>query len=282
MKLITAKSAGFCFGVKRAMEIALEAAQKYPHPLYTYGPLIHNPQAVEYLDRLGVKVKDRIEQISRGTVILRSHGVSFRDLEKAKKKGLRIIDATCPTVKRALFFAKFLRRSGYALLIVGDPDHPEVEAIRSYLDRNVEVVERPETLKRLGPWKKLGIIAQTTQSIGLFKEIVAASMDRAKEVRVFNTICHETIVRQKEAVEIAKKVECMIVAGGYNSGNTQRLAGVCREVQPRTYHIETAQELNPKWLKNKERIGLTAGASTPAWIIREVEREIKRFKGRQS
>jgi 4-hydroxy-3-methylbut-2-enyl diphosphate reductase len=281
VKLITAKSAGFCFGVKRAMEMALDAAQRYPHPLYTYGPLIHNPQAVDFLGRQGVQVKERIEQISGGTVILRSHGVSLKDLERVKKKGLRIIDATCPTVKRALYFAQFLRRNGYALLFVGDPDHPEVEAIRSYLDKNMEVVERPEALKRLGPWNKLGVIAQTTQSFGLFREVVAASLDRAKEVRVFNTICHETTVRQKEAVEIAKKVDCMIVAGGYNSGNTQRLAGVCREVQPLTYHIETAKDLNPRWLKNKERIGLTAGASTPTWIIQEVEREIRNLKCRQ-
>ncbi|MDP2970783.1 MAG: 4-hydroxy-3-methylbut-2-enyl diphosphate reductase [Deltaproteobacteria bacterium] len=282
MKLIIAKSAGFCFGVKRAMEMALDAAQKYPHPLYTLGPLIHNPQAVEYLEGLGIKVKEQMEDISRGTVILRSHGVSLKDLEKAKKKGLKIIDATCPIVKRAHFFAKFLRRNGYALLIVGDADHPEVEAIRSYHDREVEVVERPETLKRLGPWKKVGIIAQTTQSFDLFKEVVAASLSRAKEVRVFNTICDATTVRQKEAVEIAKKVECMIVAGGYNSGNTQRLAGICREVQPRTHHIEIAQELNPKWLVRKGRVGLTAGASTPSWIIQDVEREIRRLKSRQA
>lgn len=279
MKLIIAKSAGFCFGVKRAMEIALEAVKKYPQHLYTFGPLIHNPQAVEYLERLGIKVRDRIEHISRGAVILRSHGVSLKDLEKAKRKGLKIIDATCPIVKRAHFFAKFLRRNGYALLIVGDADHPEVEAIQSYFDKGVEVVEKPEALKRLGRWEKLGIIAQTTQSFDLFKEIVAASLERAKEVRVFNTICHATTIRQKEAVEIARKVECMIVVGGYNSGNTQRLAGICREIQPETHHIETARELNPRWLAKKERIGLTAGASTPSWIIKEVEREVRRLKG---
>lgn len=278
MKLIIAKSAGFCFGVKRAMEIALEAAQKSPQHLYTFGPLIHNPQAVQYLENLGIKVKDRMEQIPRGTVILRSHGVALRDLEKAKKKGLKIIDATCPIVKRAHYFAKFLRRNRYGLLIVGDADHPEVEAIRSYLDKEVEVVEKPEAVKRLGPWKKLGVIAQTTQSFDLFKSVVAAAMERAKEVRVFNTICNATTVRQKEAIEIARKVELMIVIGGYNSGNTQRLAAICREIQPDTYHIETAQELNRNWLKKKERIGLTAGASTPSWIIEEVEREVRRLK----
>lgn len=277
VKLITAKSAGFCFGVKRAMEIALDAAQKYSPPLYTLGPLIHNPQAVEYLEQFGIKVKNRVEQITKGTVILRSHGVSSLDLEKVRKKGIRTIDATCPIVKRAHFFAKFLRRNHYALLIVGEADHPEVEAIQSYLDGEVEVVERPDVLSRLGPWKKLGVIAQTTQSFELFKEVVAASLSRAKEVRVFNTICQATTVRQKEAVEIANTVDCMIVTGGYNSGNTRRLAGICREVQPNTYHIETAKEINPRWLFKKKKIGLTAGASTPSWIIREVEKEIKRL-----
>jgi 4-hydroxy-3-methylbut-2-enyl diphosphate reductase len=261
------------------MEIALEAAQKYSPPLYTLGPLIHNPQTVEYLKRLGIYAKSRVEQIDRGTVILRSHGVSSKEFEKARKKGLRIVDATCPIVKQAHFFAKFLRRNGYSLLIVGDADHPEVEAIRSYLDKEVKVVERPEELNRLGPYKKLGIIAQTTQSFELFKEVVAASLSRAKEVRVFNTICHATTVRQKEAVEIAKKVDCMIVVGGYNSGNTQRLAGICREVQPETHHIEITKELNPKWFMRKVKIGLTAGASTPSWIIQEVEKEIKRLTG---
>jgi 4-hydroxy-3-methylbut-2-enyl diphosphate reductase len=279
VKLLIAKSAGFCFGVKRAMDMALEAAKKHPKHLYTLGPLIHNPQAVEFLGQLGVKVKNRIENIPKGTVIFRSHGVSLRDLEKAKEKRLHIIDATCPTVKRAQFFANYLHRHGYDLLIVGDAYHPEVKAIQSYIKEGVEVVDTVEAIQQLGPWEKLGIIAQTTQSFNLFKEIVTTSLERAKEVRVFNTICHATTIRQKEAIEIAKKVECMIVIGGYNSGNTQRLAAICKEIQPHTYHIETAQELNQRWLARKEKIGLTAGASTPSWIIKEVEGEIRRLKG---
>jgi 4-hydroxy-3-methylbut-2-enyl diphosphate reductase len=279
VKLLIAKSAGFCFGVKRAMDMALEAAKKHPKHLYTLGPLIHNPQAVEFLGQLGVKVKSQIENIPKGTVIFRSHGVSLRDLEKAKEKRLHIIDATCPTVKRAQFFANYLHRHGYDLLIVGDAYHPEVKAIQSYIKEGVEVVDTVEAIQQLGPWEKLGIIAQTTQSFNLFKEIVTTSLERAKEVRVFNTICHATTIRQKEAIEIAKKVECMIVIGGYNSGNTQRLAAICKEIQPHTYHIETAQELNQRWLARKEKIGLTAGASTPSWIIKEVEGEIRRLKG---
>ena len=277
MKLFIAKSAGFCFGVKRAMDLAFEAAKRYPKDLYTLGPLIHNPQTVELLAGLGIKGKNQIEEIPKGTVIFRSHGVSLQDLVKAKKKKLRVIDATCPIVKKAQFYAKFLHSHRYALLIVGDADHPEVEAIRSYLPEGVEVIEQTGEMERLGPWEKLGIIAQTTQSFNLFKEVVALGLGKAKEVRAFNTICYATTIRQKEAVEIARKVDCMVVIGGHNSGNTQRLASICREIQPCTFHIETARELNRKKFVHKKRIGLTAGASTPPWIIQETEGVLRSF-----
>lgn len=276
MKLFIAKSAGFCFGVKRAMEMALEATQTSPPPLHTLGPLIHNPQAVAYLKGFGIEVRNRVDEIEQGTVLLRSHGVSLSDLQRLKaKKGLKIIDATCPIVKRAHVHAKFLLRNHYALMIVGDPDHPEVVAIRSYLDGEVVVVEKPEVLSRLGPWEKLGVIAQTTESLDRFQKVVAASLSKAREVRVFNTICQTTTLRQKEAVEIARKVDGMIVIGGYNSANTQRLAEICREVQPETYSIESAEEIQPGWLARKERIGVTAGASTPSWVIQEVVRALR-------
>jgi 4-hydroxy-3-methylbut-2-enyl diphosphate reductase len=278
MRLYIAKSAGVCFGVKRAMDMALKAAKKDPKHLYTLGPLIHNPQAVEFLKELGVKVKERVENIPQGTVIFRSHGVSLWDLKKAREKKLHIIDATCPIVKKAQFFANYLHRHGYALLIVGEAYHPEVEAIRSYLDEGVAVVDDVRRVQKLGPWDKLGIIAQTTQSFSLFKEIVAVCLERAKEVRVFNTICHATMIRQKEALEIAKKMDCMIVVGGYNSGNTQRLAAICNDIQPHTHHIETAREINPRWLAKREKIGLTAGASTPSWIIKEVELKVRQLE----
>ncbi len=274
-----AKSAGFCFGVKRAIDMALDAVKKYPKDLYTLGPLIHNPQAVEFLEELGVKARDRIEHIPGGTVIFRSHGVSLKDLKKAREKRLRIIDATCPIVKRAQLDAKYLHQHGYALLIVGEAQHPEVEAIRSYIQEGVDVVEGVKAVQRLGPWGKLGIIAQTTQSFSLFKEVVAVCLEKAKELKVFNTICHATTIRQMEAVEIARKVDCVIVIGGYNSGNTQRAAAICWDIQPYTYPIETAEELHPRWLAKRERIGVTAGASTPSWIIKEVERKVRHLKG---
>jgi 4-hydroxy-3-methylbut-2-enyl diphosphate reductase len=261
------------------MDMTLKAARKGSKDLYTLGPLIHNPQAVKYLEQLGVKVKNRIENIPKGRVIFRSHGVSLNDIVKARDKRLHIIDATCPIVKKAKFFARYLYQNGYTVLIVGDPHHPEVEAIRSYFKDRVEVVNDINGVRQLRPKEKLGIIAQTTQSFNIFKEIVTASLEKAKEVRVFNTVCHATMIRQKEAVEIAKQVECMIVIGGYNSGNTQRLATICREIQPKTYHIETVKELDPRWLIRREKIGLTAGASTPLWIIQEVEGKIRDLKG---
>ena len=282
MKLLVAKSAGFCFGVKRAMDIALEASRKYPKRLHTLGPLIHNPQAVEYLENLGVKAKERIEDLPGGTVIFRSHGVSLQDLKKARKRSLRIIDATCPMVKRAQRFAKFLHNHGYALMIVGDADHPEVEAIRSYIEEDVHVVSSAESARRLGPWEKLGVIAQTTQSSSLFREVVASVLEKSKEVRVFNTVCQATTLRQREAIDIARKVDCMVVVGGYNSGNTQRLASICKEVQPRTYHIEKAGDLRPRRLAGCGRIGLTAGASTPHWIIAQVEAKLQGLKDSKS
>lgn len=276
MKLYIARSAGFCFGVKRAIDIALKATKKYQKDLYTLGPIIHNPQTVEFLKSLGVKVKDRIEDIKKGSVIFRSHGVSLHELEMAKKKKLNLIDATCPIVKRVQLFAKYLNRHGYFLLIVGDPRHPEVKAIKSYLDDKVKVIENVKELRNLGPWKKLGIVAQTTQSMSLFKAVINESLEKAEEIRVFNTICHATSIRQKEAIKIAKKTDCMIVIGGYNSGNTQRLVAICKEIQPKTYHIESAKDLDKRWLNGCKKIGITAGASTPSWVIDEVASEIRR------
>jgi 4-hydroxy-3-methylbut-2-en-1-yl diphosphate reductase len=279
MTLLIAKSAGFCFGVKRAMELAIEAGKKKPENLYSLGPLIHNPQAVRSLESMGIKLRNRMEDIpTGGRVIFRSHGVSMEDLERARQKKLSVIDATCPTVKKAQYFAKFLYRCGYSLLIVGDAHHPEVEAIRSYLGKGVEVVGDVDAIRGSGPWEKLGIIAQTTQSSSLFRDVVGACSERAREVRVFNTICHATTVRQKEAVELAREVDCVIVVGGHSSGNTQRLAAICREIQPHTHQIETSGELDPKWLPAKGRIGLTAGASTPYWVIEEVRDEIQRLR----
>jgi 4-hydroxy-3-methylbut-2-enyl diphosphate reductase len=205
-----------------------------------------------------------------GTIIIRSHGVAANEISEAQQKGLEIVDATCPFVKKAQEHVKSLSESGYGVVVVGDADHPEVQGIVSYGGDKVFVVGAGEEVKKLPKMSKIGIVAQTTQSFENLKNVVTECLLRGGEIRVFNTICDATAVRQEEANELASHVDCMLVVGGYNSANTRRLAEVCKELQQRTYHIETACEIDPAWFDGVETVGVTAGASTPKWIIDEV------------
>ena len=273
MKVILAKRAGFCFGVKRATQMAFEAAGK-DNKTYTLGPIIHSPQVVNKLEDMGVKVLDNLDNMEDGTIIIRSHGVASEEIGEALKKELEIVDATCPFVKKAQEHVKSLSESGYGVVVVGDADHPEVQGIVSYGGNKVFVVGSGEEVNKLPKMSKIGVVAQTTQSFENLKNVVSECLLRGGEIRVFNTICDATAVRQEEAKELAGKVDCMLVVGGFNSANTRRLAEVCEELQPRTHHIETAAEINSKWFDGVERVGVTAGASTPKWIINEVMRKI--------
>jgi len=273
MKVILAKRAGFCFGVKRATQMAFEAAGK-DNKTYTLGPIIHSPQVVNKLEDMGVKVLDNLDNMEDGTIIIRSHGVASEEIGEALKKKLEIVDATCPFVKKAQEHVKSLSESGYGVVVVGDADHPEVQGIVSYGGNKVFVVGSGEEVKKLPKMSKIGVVAQTTQSFENLKNVVSECLLRGGEIRVFNTICDATAVRQEEAKELAGKVDCMLVVGGFNSANTRRLAEVCAELQPLTHHIETAAEINSKWFDGVERVGVTAGASTPKWIINEVMRKI--------
>lgn len=273
MKITLAKRAGFCFGVKRATQMAFEAADK-GGKTYTLGPIIHSPQVVQKLEEMGVKVVSDADSIDAGTVIVRSHGVASGELEAAIRKELEIVDATCPFVKKAQEHVKSLSQSGYDVVVVGDADHPEVQGIVSYASGSVYVVGSGEEASKLPRMSKIGIVAQTTQSFENLKLVVLECLMKGSEIRVFNTICDATAVRQEEAKELAKRVDCMVVIGGYNSANTKRLAEVCRELQPRTHHIETAQEIDPAWFSGVENVGVTAGASTPKWLIDEVVERI--------
>jgi len=269
MKVILAKRAGFCFGVKRATQMAFEAAGKGPKT-YTLGPIIHSPQVVQKLEEMGVKVVKDLENTDSGTIIIRSHGVLASEMEEAVHKQLEIVDATCPFVKKAQEHVKSLSDAGYGVVVVGDADHPEVQGIVSYGGDKVFVVGSGEEVKKLPKMNKIGIVAQTTQSFENLKNVVSECLLRGGEIRVFNTICDATAVRQEEAKELACQVDCMLVVGGFNSANTRRLSEVCAEIQPRTHHIETAAEIDPAWFEGVERVGVTAGASTPKWIIDEV------------
>jgi len=274
MKVILAKRAGFCFGVKRATQMAFEAAGK-GSSTYTLGPIIHSPQVVQKLEEMGVKKVRDLNNTDSGTIIIRSHGVLSSEMEEAVQKQLEIVDATCPFVKKAQEHVKSLSEAGYGVVVVGDADHPEVQGIVSYGGDKVFVVGSGEEVKRLPKMSKIGVVAQTTQSFENLKNVVSECLLRGGEIRVFNTICDATAVRQEEAKELACQVDCMLVVGGYNSANTRRLSEVCTEIQRRTYHIETAEEINPLWFKGVERVGVTAGASTPKWIIDEVMNRIE-------
>ena len=280
MEIIRVKSAGFCFGVKRAVKIALETAEKYKNrKIYTIGPIIHNRDVVKELEKKGVKASESVN-IRDSVVILRSHGVEKENLVKLKENNNIIIDAVCPYVKKIHKCVEDLKKDDYFLVIIGDKEHPEVKAIVSYAgDSNYKVVSNSEeidgTFKKL---KKIGIVAQTTQSLENYLNICMKILSLKAEFKIFNTICDSTSIRQKETVEVAKKVDCMIVIGGKHSANTRRLFELSKEILDKVYYIENENDLNLEILKGKKRIGITAGASTPQNIIEGVVKKIRGLK----
>lgn len=269
MEIVLAKSAGFCFGVKRATQMAFDASSKYEQ-IHSLGPLIHSPQVVEQLEQQGVRVCKHVNEIPGGAVVVRSHGITSEEMQQIADQQLEMIDATCPFVKKAQEFAAQLSADGYLLVLVGEADHPEVQGILSYAKGEAVVVTSADEVQSLPGNSKLGIVAQTTQPLENLQEIVTACLAKAKELRVYNTICDATTLRQREARQIAANVDLMLVIGGFNSANTSRLARLCKEQQPSTYHIETAAQLQASWFEGKNKVGITAGASTPAWIIDKV------------
>lgn len=274
-RIIITQNAGFCFGVERATKIAFDASREHEKDIYTLGPIIHNPQVVKSLESEGVIAKKDIDEIEKGTVIIRSHGVSSEVMNRASSKNLNILDATCPFVKKAQKNAEKLSSEGYTVLIVGDSKHPEVQGILSYVKGDVYVAGSVEDVEALPPIKKLGIVAQTTQSPDNFGKIVDACMKKAEDLNICNTICDATEVRQAESVELAKKVDCMLVIGGFNSANTKRLTSLCLQIQSNTHHIESVGELREEWFRDAESVGITAGASTPAEAIEEVRKKVE-------
>ncbi len=275
MKIILARSAGFCFGVKRATKMAFEAAGR-KGPIYSLGPVIHSPQLVKKLEEEGVEVTEKVEDIPGGAVIVRSHGVTSSEIEQIRARNLEIVDATCPFVKNAQENAAMLSREGYAVVLVGEAEHPEVQGIVSYAtEGEVFVVASRQQADALPRKKRIGVVAQTTQSFENLREIVGVCLEKSQELRVFNTICDATSVRQDEARTIARKSDVVLVIGGFNSANTTRLAQICKEIQPRTYHVETAEQVDSGWFATVQTVGVTAGASTPRWLIDEVLQKVE-------
>jgi 4-hydroxy-3-methylbut-2-enyl diphosphate reductase len=275
MEILVAKSAGFCYGVKRAINMARECANLRKEEIHTLGPIIHNPQVVKELERSHIVPKMGLEEINSGIVVIRSHGVTLQETEMIQDKELEILDATCPFVKKSQEIVALLSREGYSVIVVGEKEHPEVRGILSYGKGDIIIAASIDELRDMPMKKKIGIVAQTTQQIENLQEIVNYCLKKSTELRVFNTICNATTIRQSESYELAKEVDCIVVVGGRNSANTNRLAEMCRKIQPHTYHVEVASELDPAWFDAVSKVSVTGGASTPDWLIDEVVSFIK-------
>ena len=280
MEVIVAKSAGFCFGVKRAVDTVYEQIEK-GGVIYTYGPIIHNELVVEDLAKKGVKVlnsEEKLAKVTEGTVIIRSHGVSKEIYDLLEAKGIAYVDATCPFVKRIHKIVEKESTEGKQIVIIGDPKHPEVEGIRSYAKDGANVVETAEEADSLALKKDVPIciVSQTTFNLVKFQELVAIFDKKGYDYNVVNTICNATEERQTEAKEIASKADAMIVIGGSHSSNSRKLYEICSKECEYTFFIQTMDDLHLKELpETAELVGITAGASTPNNIIEEVQKNVR-------
>lgn len=274
MKVIIAENAGFCFGVKRAVKIALDAAKD--GKVYTLGALIHNPPMVGKMSEKGVIAVDGFDGLDKKRVIIPSHGISPLVLKKIKTKVKDIIDATCPFVKKAREEAIKLSKSCGQLIIVGDKKHPEIRGILPFLQGDVVVIKDASELPNKS-FSSCGVMAQTTMSKAIFEQVVLKASKRSKKIKIVNTICDATRKRQSSTLKLLKNVDIMIVIGGHNSANTRRLLELCIRNKKRAYQVEDETELKKEWFKNCKRVGITAGASTPPWMIKRIREKILSF-----
>lgn len=263
LRIEVASHAGVCYGVERALKLAAHAAESARGSVTTLGPLIHNPIVVRDLESAGVKGAQTVDEVESGTLIIRAHGVVPQVIDQARAKGLEVLDATCPYVKKVHMAAEKLVREGYQLIVVGESGHPEVEGILGHAGDAAHVVSTPHDLDGVDLARKVGVVVQTTQTPANLAAIVSALALRTMDLRVVNTICSATQERQDSAAELASRADVMIVTGGKNSGNTRRLAEICMDRCPRTHHIEDSSEIQRTWFEGVALVGITAGASTP-------------------
>jgi 4-hydroxy-3-methylbut-2-en-1-yl diphosphate reductase len=286
MSIRLAKKVGFCFGVKRAVEMAEEVLKK-ENRAYSLGSIIHNREVVEALSRKGLKVIAGINDATSGCVVVSSHGISPNVHREISKRSLELVDTTCPFVSNAQKMAQHLSGAGYRIVIVGDANHPEVKALVDFAGRKTIVVKNPGEIRRLrlrpnssssaaSMVKKIGVLSQTTQSMDNFLEVIKALIEvKPKELRVYNTICKDAEERQVAARSLARNVDLMLIVGGRHSANTKRLLDVCKNILDKSYLIETEKDLDGAWFKKAKKIGITSGASTPDWLVRRVVDEVR-------
>ena len=290
MKVELAKMAGFCFGVNRAVDTVYEEAKQFS-PVYTYGPIIHNETVIDDLEKKGVQVIHSLEEakdLTEGTIVIRSHGVTRREQEELIADGLRVVDATCPFVKKIHTLVQEYSENGYYVVIIGSGDHPEVQGIVGWSDETRTSVicdaDQARNLE-LKPWKKVCIVAQTTFNYNKFQELIEiiqkkgydseSTVDKDKKFVVHNTICNATKERQEAARELSGRVDAMLVIGGTSSSNTRKLYEICSEKCRNTYFIQTKEDLENSDFSRFDYVGITAGASTPNKIIEEVQNNVR-------
>ena len=281
MEITVAKSAGFCFGVQRAVDSVYKELEDNSGKIYTFGPIIHNEQVVEDLNKRGIEVIDTVEQlkeIKEGTVVIRSHGVAKEIYDILEQQKLKMVDATCPFVKKIHNIVLDESNNGKTIIIIGNDNHPEVEGIKGWVNGEVIVINKEEQIEKLSlsEQTKACIVSQTTFNHNKFKYLVEIIRKKGYDITVVNTICNATHVRQVEAQKISSKVDGMIVIGGKNSSNTQKLYDICRNECENTFYVQTVKDLNLHELKSLKSIGITAGASTPKNIIEEVRTECQK------
>ncbi len=278
MKVTLAENCGFCPGVRNAISLA-ERIVGEENEVYSLGPIIHNKDAVDHLTKAGLKTVDSLDEINSGTVLIRSHGAAPDQIAKLEEKGLKIVDATCVLVKRLQKIASELEADGYKVVIIGDAKHPEVRAVAGCTSDAVVVADEAD-LHNLPTNKKLGIVCQTTESPEHFNRMLSAIRQYGfSEQKVVNTLCREAIKRQESAAALCKKVDIMFVLGGLESANTRRLAELCKKYNSETFHLQNWSEFDKSKLFGKMTAGVTAGASTPEWIIAEFVKNLQAFDG---
>lgn len=252
------------------MRLTREIARENNQRVFTWGELIHNPEVISELENQGIKVANSLSSLKAGdTVIIRSHGVSPEIYQALKRKKVKIIDATCPIVKKIQKVVEKLSRQSGEIIIVGNPNHPEIQGLLGYSRGKAQVIENEEQARALPYRKKRMVLAQSTQDAELFARIVAILVEKTSELSVYNTICESTRVRQEATAELARQVEALIIIGGRNSSNTNKLYQISRRLLPRTYFIESPEEITPEMLEGVTRIGLSGGASTPPEVIKK-------------
>lgn len=275
MEIIVAKNSGFCYGVRRALDIASETRQKKAGKVFTLGDLIHNPQVIADLERQKIHSINDLDGLNEATVIIRSHGASPDIYRLLTQKNIEIVDATCPIVKKIQKLVDALAKDKEEIIIVGNKEHPEIKGLIGFSQGKGIIVENEDQVKSLPNRKRRAILAQSTQDLYLFEKIVSALIEKTKELNVYNTICRSTQTRQKSTSELASCVDILFIVGGKNSSNTNKLYQISKRILPNTHFIESAAQIKPEMLKGAQKTGISGGASTPPSAIQEAVAKIK-------